>query len=179
MPEFTNRLATENDIPAIKTLMHSAIDELQRPFLTKAQIEASHELMGLDTQLIEDRTYFLIEAGNILVGCGGWSNRTTLFGANHTSGRDAALLDPARSPARIRAMYTHPEWTRQGIGNIIMKLCEDAARHAGFSRASMAATLAGEPLYRKCGYEPVEYLEAPTSKGSTVPLIRMEKPLIL
>ncbi len=155
--------------------MHRSINELQRPFLSKEQVKASFDLMGLDTQLIEDGTYYIIEDENTLVGCGGWSYRTTLFGANHTAGRDAAHLDPKTEAARIRAMYTHPEWTRRGIGKTIMNLCEKAARKAGFNRAAMASTLAGAPLYEKCGYTSIEHFEAETSCGILVPLIRMEK----
>lgn len=177
MAQFTHRLATMDDIPAIKTLMQRSIDELQRPFLSDDQVKASFELMGLDTQLIEDGTYFVIEEGETIVGCGGWSHRKTFFGANHTAGRDATLLDPTNDPARIRAMYTHPEWTRRGVGNLIMNLCEEAARSHGFKRASMAATLAGEPLYKKCGYSAEEHFVGKTKCGIDVPLIRMEKDL--
>lgn len=177
MTEFTHRIATTKDIPAIKNLMHRSIDELQRPFLSEEQVKASFDLMGLDTQLIDDSTYFVIEAGDTIVGCGGWSHRATLFGANHTAGRDAAFLNPETDAARIRAMYTHPDWTRRGIGKIIMGLCEKAAADAGFKRAAMASTLAGEPLYQKCGYSPAKHFDAETSCGISVPLIRMEKPL--
>lgn len=177
MTEFSHRIATKEDIPAIKDLMQRAIDELQRPFLSPEQVKASFELMGLDTQLIDDGTYFVIEAESVLVGCGGWSHRTTFFGANHTPGRDSSFLDPGKDAARIRAMYTHPDWIRRGIGNLIMQLCEGAAREHGFKRASMAATLAGEPLYSKCGYSKEEHFVGKTSCGIDVPLIRMEKDL--
>lgn len=178
---FLHRWASVADIPVISAIMDAAISELQRDYLTTVQIAASRELMGLDTRLIDDRTYLVIEIEAVgetsreIVGCGGWSKRKTLFGGNHTSGRDAALLDPARDAAPVRAMYTRPDWTRQGIGRLIIELCETAAREAGFSRTQLMATLSGEPLYLACGYRPRERLDVDTSAGITVPMIRMEK----
>jgi GNAT superfamily N-acetyltransferase len=133
--------------------------------------------MGLDSKLIEDRTYFAIEVGGRLAGCGGWSRRAPLFGGSHTAGRDDALLDPRTDSARVRAMYTHPDFARQGVGRLILKLCEDAAAHEGFRHAELAATLAGEPLYRACGYCEIARFEADTPSGVRVPLIRMGKSL--
>src|SRR4051812_49512239 len=115
--------------------MDEAIGELQRPFLDDAQIASSRALMGIDTQLIADGTYFVVEADGALAGCGGWSRRSTLYGGDHTGGRDAALLVPGRDPARVRAMYTHPAAARRGVGRLILSLCEAAARAEGFTRA--------------------------------------------
>lgn len=173
---FTHRLATEADIPALRALMAAAIDELQQGFLTPAQIAASRLVMGLDTQLLADRTYFAIESGGALAGCGGWSRRSTLFGGNHTPGRDPALLDPATDAARVRAMYTAPGFARRGVGRLILSLCEAAAAAEGFRRVELAATLSGEPLYRACGYHPIEPFSV-DADGVPVPLIRMGKEL--
>ena len=155
--------------------MLRSIDGLQSDFLSAAQIEASHEFMGLDTQLIEDGTYFLCTINGEHAGCGGWSYRATLFGGTHSVGRDAARLDPAADPARVRAMYTDPDFTRRGVGRAIINKCESAAAAAGFKRTRLAATLSGEPLYRTVGYEPVRNCVAKSSKGVEVPLIEMEK----
>ncbi|WP_425231123.1 GNAT family N-acetyltransferase [Sphingomonas sp.] len=158
--------------------MDRAITALQQTFLTPDQIAASRASMGLDTQLIADRTYFLIEDEGALVGCGGWSRRATLYGGDHATGlRDASLLDPARDAARIRAMYTDPARARQGIGREVLALCENAARAAGFGRAQMMATLAGEPLYAACGYRVVERVERLAAIGVAVPGAIMEKAL--
>src|SRR5690606_24375380 len=109
-------------------LMNAAIGELQKSFLTEAQIASSRAIMGLDTQLIDDGTYFAVEQDGVIAGCGGWSRRATLYGSDHSPGRDAALLDPAKDAARVRAMYTHPGFARRGVGRLILSLCEDAAR---------------------------------------------------
>jgi GNAT superfamily N-acetyltransferase len=172
---FTHRPARLNDVPALKLLMQSAIDELQKGFLTPDAIVASREVMGLDTQLISDGTYFVIEADGAIAGCGGWSRRATLFGGDHSAGRNAALLDPAKDAARVRAMYTSPAFARRGVGRLILSLCEAAAAREGFARVELGATRAGEPLYRACGYTPIEAIAAPTSSGLTIPILRMGK----
>ncbi len=174
---FTHRVAVTADIPAIAVLMARAIGTLQGDFLTQAQVEASRAVMGLDTQLIADGTYVLVEVEDgRLAGCGGWSRRATLYGGDHSTAlRDAALLDPARDAARIRAMYTDPDFVRQGVGRLVLSVCEAAAREAGFARAEMMATLAGEPLYQACGYRPIERIETPGDVP--VPMIRMGKDL--
>lgn len=156
--------------------MEVAIAANQKPFLTGEQIESSRAIMGLDTQLIDDGTYFVVEFGGAIAGCGGWSRRATLYGGNQTSGRDAALLDPARDAARVRAMYTHPDYTRRGVGRMIMRLCEDAARSEGFRELELMATLSGKPLYEICGFVGTEAVEDRRG-GAAVPLLKMRKSL--
>lgn len=173
---LTIRLAVEADIPMLREVMERSIDQLLPAFLTQPQVAASREVMGLDSQLIADRTYYVVEdAGGAVAGCGGWSRRATLFGGDHSTGRDAALLDPATEAARVRAMYTDPGFTRRGVGRMILAACEAKAAAEGFSRCEMAATMAGEPLYAACGYERIEPFEAETSNGVRVPLVRMGK----
>jgi GNAT superfamily N-acetyltransferase len=171
------RVAVADDVARIRPLMDAAIGVLLRPFLSPDQVEASREIMGLDTQLITDRTYYVVTSAEQVVGCGGWSRRATLFGGDHSAGRDAAVLDPAVDPARVRAMYTKPGWERRGIGRLVLGTCEAAAAAEGFTVCELAATLGGEPLYAACGYAPIEAFDAPTSQGLRIPLIRMRKSL--
>ena len=178
--KFTYRNATMDDVDAIRNLMDLAIYELQKDFLDKKQLDASHHFMGIDYTLIEDQTYFVIlhgegTADETIVGCGGWGKRATLYGGSHSAGRSAELLDPKTDRARIRAMYCHPDWARNGIGSLIMNICEGAAKEAGFTKMTMGATLAGEPLYNHFGYKAVERTVDVTDDGVEVPLIRMEK----
>lgn len=173
---LTHRLARRAELDALRVLMDAAIGELQKDFLSDAEIAASRLLMGLDTQLIDDGTYYVVEVGGELAGCGGWSRRATLYGGDQSPGRDEALLDPAKDPARIRAMYTHPRHARKGVGRLILSLCEEAARAEGFSRAELMSTMAGEPLYRACGYEPLARV-VDNRGGAAVPLVRMAKAL--
>lgn len=173
---FTHRLARCDEIDALRTLMDAAIFELQKPFLDQKQIESSRTIMGLDTLLIDDGTYFVVETDGELAGCGGWSRRATLYGGDRSPGRSASLLDPSKDPARVRAMYTHPRHTRKGVGRLILSLCEEAARAEGFKRVELMATLAGEPLYRACGYQTIEHVTDDRG-GAAVPLLRMGKSL--
>jgi GNAT superfamily N-acetyltransferase len=170
------RPARHADLPVLLPLIETATTELLRPFLTPGQVSSSRAIMGLDTQLIDDGTYYAVVAGDTIAGCGGWSRRATLYGGDHSAGRDAALLDPATDPARIRAMYTHPSFTRRGVGRLILTQCEAAAHAEGFRSLSLVATLAGQPLYQAAGYQPVEHLTDETG-GAPVPLIRMRKTL--
>ncbi len=175
---LTHRLATLDELPALKRLMAAAISELQTAFLSPAEVAASRSVMGLDTRLVSDGTYFLVEEDGRLAGCGGWSRRATLYGGDHsTKLRDDRLLDPATEPARLRAMYTHPDFVRRGVGRLVVSLCEAAARDAGFTRMELMGTLAGEPLYLRCGYTPLERTASAPVDGVSVPLVRMGRAL--
>jgi GNAT superfamily N-acetyltransferase len=176
--ELGSRHASLEDVPALTTLMEAAIAELQREFLDDAQISASRAIMGMDTQLIEYGTYFVVEVGGHLAGCGGWSRRATLYGGHQTPGRNSVLLDPAVDPARVRAMYTSPAYARRGVGRLILSLCEAAAAAEGFTRLELMSTLAGEPLYTAYGFRPLERL-TDAAGGVPVPIVRMEKPVEL
>lgn len=178
---FTHRIAQQEDVPRIMALMQLAITQNMRAFMSAAEIEAAHESMGVDQTLIDDQTYFLIEtlhAGTtILVGCGGWGKRKTLYGGDHTRGRDDRLADPAVDAARIRAMYTHPQWVRQGIGTLLLNLGEQAARDAGFRTIELGSTIPGEPLYRARGYREVSRRVETTANGADNVIIKMVKTL--
>lgn len=159
--------------------MTRAIESLQGDFLDPAQVAASHKVMGLDSQLVADGTYFIVEAGSHIAGCGGWSFRATLYGGDESIvGREPECLDPARDAAKVRAMYTDPDFVRRGVGRMILGLCEGAAREAGFARVELMATAAGIPLYRAAGYTPVGAPEDADVEGISVPLLRMGKLLI-
>lgn len=176
--KLTPRTATIDDLDALRVTIRRAIDQLQVNFLTPDQVRASHQVMGLDTQLLHDGTYFMLLDGQTIAGCGGWSFRRTLFGGDTSIvEREPERLDPATDAARVRAMYTDPVYVRRGVGRTMLQLCESAARNAGFARAEMMATLAGEPLYTACGYQRLEAPIAATADGVSVPLIRMGKSL--
>lgn len=173
---ITIRLATRDDMAVLVPLMEAAIEQLQRGFLDDDQIESSRAIMGIDRQLIDDGTYFVVEIDGTVAGCGGWSHRATLYGGDHSAGRDAALLDPATDPARIRAMYTHPDFARRGVGRVVLEACEAAAAAKGFGTLELMATRSGRPLYEAFGFQPVEEIED-ASGGAPVPLTRMRKPV--
>lgn len=175
---FTNRMATEADLPMLRALMTRAIEHLQDDFLSPDQVRASHKVMGLDSQLVRDSTYFVIEEQGIAAGCGGWSFRATLYGGDDSVvAREPARLDPATDAAKVRAMYTNPDFARRGVGRMLLALCEDTARAAGFGRVELMATMAGVPLYRAAGYVAVAETQAPEIDGVTVPLLLMGKTL--
>jgi GNAT superfamily N-acetyltransferase len=214
---FALRMATEEDIPALHALIEASVRGLQAGDYTPAQIEgALGTVLGLDTQLIRDKTYFIVEAvgggehaseaeatassgdsdvraealtyepgptartipsasGQALAGCGGWSKRKTLFGADRGPGREPMLLDPATDAAKVRAIFVHPEFARRGLGTLILARVEDAARLAGFRRFEMGSTLTGVPLYRQKGYAGVERIAVPLRNGEALPVVRMVK----
>jgi len=168
------KIARNENLTEIKSLMFSAIENLQIGYLTPEQISASHAGMGLDTQLIDDETYFCVWDDGRIIGCGGWSFRATLYGGNHSAGRNSARLDPAVDCARLRAMYTHPDFIHRGVGRLILQTSERAAKLAGFKSLEMAATLAGEPFYERCGYI-TEDRWMDKNGEVPIPLLRMVK----
>lgn len=178
---FTHRIAQGADTEVIRQLMRASIAENMKAFLSASEIEAAKETMGVDKTLIEDGSYFLIETiydgEAVLVGCGGWGKRKTLYGGDHTVGRDDSLSDPSSEAARIRAMYTHPDWIRLGIGSLLLDLGEGAARKAGFKTIELGSTVPGEPLYRARGYVEVERIVEQAANGSENTIIKMVKAL--
>ncbi len=181
-PAFTLRLATEDDIPALHTLIEASVRGLQANDYTPAQIEgALGTVLGLDTQLIHDQTYFVATAvvqdskARGAVACGGWSKRKTLFGADRGPDRVPELLDPATDAAKVRAIFVHPDFARQGLGSLILAHVEAEARAAGFRRFEMGSTLTGVPLYKLKGYVEVERIAVPLQNGEALPVVRMVK----
>jgi len=173
--DVTVRIATIDDLPMIQTIIERAIVGLQRGFLSPAQIEASRSFMGVDSQLLRDETYFCALTDGRIAGCGGWSWRRTLFGGDDAGDLiNPQPLDPLTEPARIRAMYTDPTYVRRGVGAAIIAAAEDAARAAGFREIELMSTLSGEPLYRRCGFNPT----AARVHHAEVPLIPMRKSLL-
>jgi GNAT superfamily N-acetyltransferase len=181
-PTFRHRVATEADIPAIVDLMKASIAENMKAFLSAEEIVAAQETMGLDQSLIRDRTYFTIETdvdgAPVMVACGGWGKRRTLYGGDQTAGRDDSLADPAVHAARIRAMYTHPDWTRRGIGSLLLDLGEGAARAAGFRAIELGSTVPGYPLYLVRGYVEFDREETVAANGQVKTVIHMRKSLV-
>ena len=185
------RLAVPEDIPVLRQLIEASARGLQTEDYTPAQIEgALQTVFGVDSQLIADGTYIVAEAPcpdaestpgvnakatTMIVGCGGWSKRKTLFGSDHWTGREDTLLDPQRDAAKIRAFFIHPTWARRGVGSLILKACEDAAQTAGFTRYEMGATLTGAKLFAAKGYLAVKPISIPLANGESLPVIHMEK----
>ncbi|HTM82952.1 GNAT family N-acetyltransferase [Asticcacaulis sp.] len=165
------------DIPALQALIAESVMVLQLDYSEAQRQAALGTVFGVDTQLIIDQTYFVVELDGEIVACGGWSFRKTLYGADALAGREDNRLDPATDAARIRAFFVKPGWTRRGLGGQILKACEAAAVAAGFRRFELGATLTGIPLYRAYGYEPIEATEAQMADGLTLPIVRMGKTL--
>jgi len=176
--ELRVRLATPGDLPALRRLIPRSVRGLSRGYYTDAQIEGAIEhVFGPDTQLIADGTYFVVTAAEQVVACGGWSKRRTLYGGDQMKGEADPLVDPATEPARIRAFFVDPDWSRRGIGSRLMQACIDAARAAGFRTLELAATLPGEPLYRALGFEEIERVSSPLPGGEVLPIVRMGRAL--
>lgn len=198
-PGFTTliRKASLEDIPRLKSLIDLSVRALQKDYYTQDQIHRSLErVYGVDTQLITDGTYYIIEVRTaqvpagvghapydgtevpILVGCGGWSYRSTLYGGDQFESRDDNQLDPTKDAAKIRAFFVHPEWVRKGLALSLLTACEDAATEAGFQKSEMGSTLSGVPFYTKYGYVESDRSGAPLGDGLVLEIVRMTKDLV-
>ena len=150
---FIVRKAGLDDKPAIARLIEMSARELSRQEYSDEQIEAAiANIFGVDSDLIYDETYFVAEVSGVLVGCGGWSKRRTLFGGDQFAKRESTELDPDCEAARIRAFFVHPKWARKGIGRAILERCEAEAQASGFQSLELMATLPGLDFYRSLGY---------------------------
>lgn len=172
------RPATFDDVPALRQVIAESARALTRADYTEAQIEAAlGSAWGVDSELIRDGTYFVVEDAGEIVACGGWSRRKTLFGGDAQPGRQSDVLDPSREAARIRAFFVRPQWARRGIGAALLRRCEAEARAHGFRSAELVATLTGQRLYRMFGYIGDERIEYPLGRGLTIEFIPMRKEL--
>jgi GNAT superfamily N-acetyltransferase len=172
------RLAEVDDVEAIAALIPLSARALSKGFYTEQQTESAIRFVfGPDRRLIEDGTYFVVEDGQRLAGCGGWSKRRTLYGGDQMKPADDPLLDPATESARIRAFFVHPDYARRGVGSQILDACLSAARDAGFHRMELAATLPGVPLYEQYGFQARERIDATLPDGVILPILRMERSL--
>ncbi|MCB0213972.1 MAG: GNAT family N-acetyltransferase [Anaerolineae bacterium] len=173
------QVAVLDDIPALKKLIDQSVRHLGGQKYNARQIESSLTyIFGVDTQLIEDETYYVVKIDGQLAGAGGWSRRQTLYGGNQAkAGLEDNLLDPTHDPAKIRAFYVDPNFARRGIGRSLMQTCEDAARQAHFQRMELMATLPGQPLYAACGFQAIEPVDIVMPDGVSLPCVKMTKPL--
>src|SRR5215207_2018831 len=176
--EFTIRESTVEEIPVLQKLIPESARKLSAGYYTPQQIESANKyIFGVDTQLIADRTYYIVESAHQIVGCGGWSRRKTLYGGDQMKAEQDPLLDPSKDAGRIRAFFVHPAWARKGIGRRIIQACEEAARADGFTKMELGATVPGEPLYAALGYEVTDRFEIPMADGTTLPAAHMKKQL--
>ncbi len=174
--DLTIRIAAAADIPALNGLIEASVRGLQADDYSAAQLDAAlGSVFGVDRQLIADGTYFVAERDGRLLGCGGWSRRRTLFGADAVADRDDSLLTPGVDAARIRAFFVHPDAARQGVGAAILSACEAAAAGAGFVALELGATLTGLPFYRRYGYDPIARRDAPLPSGDSLAIVAMRK----
>jgi len=172
------RTATVEDAPAIETLMKQSGAALFPAFYGAERSESAVRYVAqVDAMLLSDGTFFVLEAGTELVGCGGWSRRYRLYTGSGDSTDDDRLLDPTTEAANVRAMFVRPDWTRRGLGRRILEECEAAARREGFRRLGLLATLAGVPLYLAYGFRPLEESEIALEDGVKLECISMEKPI--
>jgi GNAT superfamily N-acetyltransferase len=170
------RNATLIDVPQLQALIARSARGLSSQEYRPAQIEgALRGAFGVDTQLLADGTYFAVEEAGQIVGCGGWSYRSTLFGGDSRAGRDSSTLDPKTQAAKIRAFFVDPAHARRGIGSMLLDHCERQARAHGFSQVELMATLPGVKLYAARGYVGGESTNFDVGLGETIDFIPMRK----
>lgn len=170
------RVATTSDVPALRELIALSVRGLSAGHYSPAQIDAAmSDVFGVDTQLIADGTYYVIDGPAAPVAAGGWSARRTLFGGDQMKQAEDPMLDPASDAARIRAFFVHPDWVRRGLASRLYDACERAATAAGFRRFELMATLPGEPLYRVLGFAAIEPVVLTLRDDVAVPLVRMAR----
>ena len=175
-PVFTIRPGQAADVPLLTALIERSARALSVGFYTHQQTESvTREVFGVDSQLLADGSYYVIEAGGVPVACGGWGKRSTSFGGDQAKAAPERLLDPATEPAKIRAFFVDPDWARRGLGSMLMAHCAQQAAAAGFGMLELVSTMPGEPLYRALGFELAERFDLVLGAGVRVPVARMRR----
>ena len=175
---YSFRKATLDDVAAIESLIAASARGLAVGQYSIEQIEAAlSDAFSVDTELITDQTYLVVEAAGELIACGGWSKRGTLFGGDGSPGRESKLLNPETEAARIRTFFVHPDWARRGIGRSLLHKCEEEARANGFRTTQLVATLSGLRLYEACGYVETDRLHHTLKNGVEIEFVPMRKEL--
>ncbi len=175
---ITIRPATFDDIPVLQQLIALSARGLSMGYYTPAQTESAIKyVFGVDTQLVTDGTYFAVEEDGVIIACGGWSKRNTLFGGDQFKTVADPLLDPLKDAARIRAFFVHADKARLGVGRILINACEQAALDNGFSKMEMGATLPGVPFYARMGYNELDKIDLPLPDGEIMGIVKMGKHL--
>ena len=176
--ELSVRKADLDDCSEIEELIALSARGLSKQDYSAEQIEGALQgAFGLDTQLIKDGTYFVVEEQDVIIGCGGWSKRKTLFGGDTREARDASELNPETDPAKIRAFFVHPDWARKGIGTAILRRCEVDAMANGFRSLELMATLPGVRLYEACGFVRLQSIQYTLPSGIPIEFVPMRKEL--
>ncbi len=176
--DYVIRKASLGDRSEIERVIAESARGLSREDYDDTQIEAAiATVFGVDTDLIDDGTYFVAESAGELIGCGGWSRRRTLFGGDQYATRDASYLDPSSEPAKIRAFFVHPKHARQGVARAILERCESEAAAYGFRAVELMATMPGVKFYRACGYVPQGDYDLELTAGVKLELMPMRKEL--
>jgi GNAT superfamily N-acetyltransferase len=175
---ITLRRAARADIPQLAALIARSAQALSAADYTQSQVAgALRGAFGVDTQLVDDGTYFVAEDGGVIAGCGGWSFRATLFGSDARTDRDASMLDPRTHAAKIRAFFVEPAQARRGVGSLLLERCETEASERGFSRVEMMATLPGVRLYAARGYVGTQRVSYDLGNGEHIDFVPMSKEL--
>lgn len=173
------RPATRHDVPRLNALIERSARALSPGYYAPDELEAAvRHVFGVDTALVDDGTYFVVEGDGALLGCGGWSRRRTLYGGDQRPvGAVDQLLDPAHDAARIRAFFVAPEAARRGVGRFLLAGCTAAAAAAGFRRLELMATLPGVPFYEAMGFAALEPVTDRMPDGTGVRFVRMARPI--
>jgi GNAT superfamily N-acetyltransferase len=177
-PSVTIRPVRLDERDALEALIARSARALSRGDYDDTQLDrAIGTVFGVDTELVRDGTYLAAEVDGTMAGCGGWSKRRTLFGADALAGRESGLLDPAVDAAKIRAFFVAPEWARRGVGRAILEACEAAAKDAGFQALELMATLPGERMYRALGFVGSDPMDYDMGQGLMIRFVPMRKTL--
>jgi GNAT superfamily N-acetyltransferase len=170
------RSSTQDEIEELNQLIILSAKMLSLGYYSNEEIEALNQyVFGVDSELVQDQTYFSVEIDSQKVACGGWSKRATLFGGDQSNSRQNGILDPKNDAAKIRAFFVHPDFAKLGIGRQLLTHCENEAKKSGFKKAELMSTLPGVDFYAKQGYGGDHYVDYLLPNGIEVKLKPMTK----
>lgn len=160
------REATINDLDLLDKLVSRSFKNLlSGDYAPSVLVQAMPVLAQVPAELVASGSYYVAQAGNRIVGCGGWSVAPPY---GHTAEPETAY---------VRHFATDPEYTRTGVGREILRQVIAAASLYGAKRMVGMTSRSAVSFYRNLGFIIIGERTIKLPNGTDFPAVEMWREL--